>query len=53
MACISKDPSAWTDPWGTPYRLDARPLPAAVRSAGPDQTFETDDDVVTPVHRAD
>jgi general secretion pathway protein G len=33
------------DPWGTPYRLECEPgYPIAI-SAGPDSTFDTDDDV--------
>lgn len=39
------------DPWGVPYRyvvIDARRGRYTLRSAGPDGTFETDDDIVFP-----
>ena len=37
------------DAWGMPYRLDAPPKKLAIRSAGPDKTFETGDDIVVEV----
>jgi hypothetical protein len=36
-----------SDSWGTAYRLDESPV--ALRSAGPDKTFDTEDDLVVPV----
>lgn len=33
------------DPWGTPYRIQCEPSYAIARSAGPDRTFDTGDDV--------
>jgi hypothetical protein len=46
---LSSDGDPSIDAWGTPYRLDAPPKPAAVRSAGADQSFDTDDDIVVAV----
>jgi hypothetical protein len=44
------DPS--NDAWGTPYRLDIPPRKTGVRSAGPDRSFDTADDIVVGVEIA-
>ena len=38
-----------TDAWGKEIRYDAESFPASLRSAGPDQTYNTDDDVTSEV----
>ncbi|QEG21809.1 hypothetical protein [Mariniblastus fucicola] len=38
-----------TDAWGKEIRYDAEASPALLRSAGPDQTYNTDDDVTSEV----
>lgn len=38
-----------TDAWGTEIRYDAEAVPATLRSAGPDQVYNTDDDVTSEV----
>ncbi len=43
-AIKTSDPG--TDFWGTPYRLDRDGSAYAVRSAGPDRTYDTADDIV-------
>lgn len=37
------------DAWGTEIRYDAEAFPANLRSAGPDQIYNTDDDVTSEV----
>jgi len=38
-----------TDAWGKEIRYDAESFPASLRSAGPDQTYNTKDDVTSEV----
>lgn len=38
-----------TDAWGKEIRYDAETLPTTLRSAGPDQAYNTDDDVTSEV----
>lgn len=40
-----RDERFHTDPWGTPYGLQAQGRQFQVVSAGPDQVFGTDDDI--------
>lgn len=41
--------STATDEWGSPYDVFTRPDSVYLRSAGPDATLETEDDIVVPV----
>jgi hypothetical protein len=49
---IDEDSSAF-DPWGHPYLIECYPRAVVVRSAGPDETWNTEDDVSAPRERAE
>jgi hypothetical protein len=49
---VDEDSSAF-DPWGHPYLIECYPRAVVVRSAGPDETWNTEDDVSAPRERAE
>ena len=42
-----------TDPWGESLRFDGAPDSGLVRSAGPDKTFNSEDDIILELSSAE